>query len=169
MPFNLNSLPKLPMVEMVNPSNDSRILNTNTVSRFFCMLSQSRRVGMNVSYVCSVLMDPLVNSLTRFSNIRNIAGAWNKVNSFHVIRVDRVLNRTKRIFNGPQRFERRGRIIPSKDMGNPICGPLNKWEMNLPDMINKRSFTGSLKGLEAMSFVVPFNSKNFKEMRFLLL
>lgn len=59
-------------------------------------------------------------------------------------------------------------------MGNPICGPLNKHEMNLGYRINmssfnSRFFTDSLKGLEALSSHVPIIPKNSKEMRFLLL
>jgi len=99
--LNLDSLPKLPMVEMINSSNDSGILNTYMVLGFLHMLSKSRWAGMIVPYVCSVLIDPLVNWSTCFSNIWNTAGTWNQVITFHVLWVDRVLSRTKRIFYGP--------------------------------------------------------------------
>lgn len=58
-------------------------------------------------------------------------------------------------------------------MGNPINGSLDIWKMNLRDRFvtrrfNSRRFTCLVKGLEALRFVIPIISENFKKMGFLL-
>lgn len=107
-----------------------------------------------VSNVGSMLLNPLFNRPTCFPNIGDTIGARNKVDSFRAFRINRVLNRSRRILNVIKRFEWSRDINLPKNMGNPIRGSMDIWEMNLKNRIhtsgfNSRRFASFVKGLEA--------------------
>ena len=131
-------------------------------------------MGMIVSNVNNMFINHMFNRLTSFSNVRDTIGARNKVDPFRVLRVDRVLNVSKRIFYGIERFESRRDITLLNNMGNPIHRSLDIHGMNLRDRIrtsgfNPRCFANPVKGLEALRSPIPIIFKNFNKMRFLLL
>jgi len=110
---------------MINPSNDFGFFNADIVVQFLYMLDKGGCVGTTVSNVNNIFINPLFNRPTCFSNVRDTIGAGKKVESFHVIGINRVLNRSKKIFNGNERFERRGDINLLKNMESPIRGSLD--------------------------------------------
>ena len=91
--------------------------------------------------VCNMLLDSLSDGSVCFTNVGCATRTRNHLNTLHVFRVDRVLYRSEEISNSTKGFESRGDIIPSKDMGNLVCGSLDKREVNLGNRIHSRRFS----------------------------
>ena len=80
--------------------------------------------------VSCMLASSLINGATRLTNIGGPAGTRNNINLFHVLRVDRILYRPEGFTNGVEGSKGRGDIMPLKNPGNLMSGPLDIWKMD---------------------------------------
>jgi len=118
-----------------------------------------------------MLLDSLFNRAVGLPNVGNPIGTWDRVDSFHVLGVNRVFDESKRISNGIKGLESRGNIILLQNKGNPISGPLDKRELHLRDWtitrrLNPLFFMSSLESLDVLRSAIAIIFKNFKKMGF---
>ena len=91
--------------------------------------------------VSCMLTNPLINGATSLSNIGGPTGTRNNINPFHVLRVDRILYRPDGFTNGVEGSKGRGDIVPLKNPGNLISGPLDIQKMDTWDLLFQISFS----------------------------
>jgi len=88
-----------------------------------------------------MLTNPLINGATSLTNIGGRTGTRNNINPFHVFRVGRILYRSEGFMNGVEGSKVRGDIMPLKNPGNLISGPLKIRKMDTWDLLFRFSFS----------------------------
>jgi len=91
-----------------------------------------------------------------------------------LLRIDRVLGISKRIFNGISRMEGGRDISMLKNMGYLILGSLDILEINLRNTMRRSKFNfllffGFAKSLKAKGFAIPIVFKKLKKIRLILI
>ena len=82
-----------------------------------------------------MLTNPLINRTTNFTNVWGPTGTGNDIDPFHVFRVNRIFNRSKRAMDGVKRSKGRGNIMLLENPGNPISGSLDVGEVYPKDPV----------------------------------